>query len=119
MKKATTSDLALTSHADLASAVDTAWSAVGQSFDQFCLIAGVAALSEILEDDVTALEGDAHARSADKPGYRWGRTKGRVGFHGGKVALERPGSARRARAGNCHCPVGRKRPRAAGWRNGR
>ena len=90
MKKTTTSDLALTSHRDLSSAVDTAWGAVGQSFDQFCLIAGVAALSEILEDDVKALAGDAHARSADKPGYRWGRTKGRVGFHGGKVALERP-----------------------------
>ena len=44
----------------------------------------------MLEDDVKALAGDAHARSADKPGYRWGRTKGRVGFHGGKVALERP-----------------------------
>lgn len=90
MKKITTSDLALTSHTDLTSAVDAAWDGVGQSFDQFCLIAGVAALSEMLDDDVKALAGDAHARNADKPGYRWGRTKGRVGFHGGKVALERP-----------------------------
>lgn len=90
MKKTTTSDRALTSQTDLASAVDAAWDGVGQSFDQFCLIAGVAALSEMLEDDVKTLAGAAHARSTDKPGYRWGRTKGRVGFHGGKVALDRP-----------------------------
>ena len=85
-----TSDLALTRHTDLASAVDTARGAVGQSFDQFCLIAGVAALSKVLEDGVKALAGDAHARNTDKPGYRLGRTKGRVGVHGGKVALDRP-----------------------------
>ena len=90
MKKTMTSDRALTSQAELRSAVDAAWDGVGQSFDQFCLIAGVAALSEMLDDDVTALAGRAHARNADKPGYRWGRTQGRVGFHGGKVALERP-----------------------------
>ncbi len=90
MKKTARSDLAMTSHTELASAVDTAWGAVGQSFDQFCLIAGVAALSEMLEDDLKALAGDAHPRSADNPGYRWGRTKRRVGFHGGKVALDRP-----------------------------
>ena len=40
--------------------------------------------------DVTALAGEAHARDTDKPGYRWGRTCGRLGFHGGKVELERP-----------------------------
>jgi putative transposase len=36
------------------------------------------------------LAGDPHARDAEKPGYRWGRTRGRLGFHGGKVELERP-----------------------------
>jgi len=90
MKKTTTSELALASHSELTSAVETAWGAVGQSFDQFCLIAGVAALNEIMEDDVKGLAGDAHARDTDKPGYRWGRTRGRLGFHGGKVELERP-----------------------------
>ena len=102
MKKTMTSELALTSHTDLTSAVGAAWGAVGQSFDQFCLMAGAAALSEMLEDDAKALAGDAHARCADKPGYRWGRTKGRLGFHGGKVAVAPPsrpsrGSRRRPR----------------------
>jgi len=82
VKKTTTSDLALTSLTDLKSAIDAAWDGVGQSFDQFCLIAGVAELCEMLDDDVKALAGGAHARNADKSGYRWGRTKGRVGLHG-------------------------------------
>jgi hypothetical protein len=90
MNKTTTSELALASHSELTSAVETAWGAVGQSFEQFCLIAGVAALSEIMEDDVKGLAGEAHARNTDKPGYRWGRTRGRLGFHGGKVELDRP-----------------------------
>jgi len=90
MKKTTTSAAALTSHTDLSSAVCGAWEAVGQSFDQFCLLAGVSALSEMMEEDATALTGDPYARAADKPGFRWGRTRGRVGFHGGKVEVERP-----------------------------
>ena len=90
MKKTTPSDLALTSDTDPTSAVDAAWGAVGQRFDRFCLVAGVAALSGMMEDDVQALAGNAHARSADQPGYRCGRTKGRLGLHGGKVALARP-----------------------------
>lgn len=90
MKKTTTSAAALTSHNDLTAAVAGAWEAVGQSFDQFCLLAGVSALSEMMEADVTALAGEAHARNTEKPGHRWGRTRGRLGFHGGKVELKRP-----------------------------
>lgn len=90
MKKTTTSAAALASHTDLSSAVCGAWEAVGQSFDRFCLLAGVSALSEMMEEDATALAGDPYARAADKPGFRWGRTRGRVGFHGGKVEVERP-----------------------------
>lgn len=90
MKKTTTSELALASGIDLREAVAGAWDAVGQSFDQFCLMAGVSALNELMDADVASLAGAAHARADDKPGYRWGRTKGRPGFHGGKVELERP-----------------------------
>ena len=90
MKKTTTSELALASGIDLREAVAGAWDAVGQSFDQFCLMAGVSALNELMDADVASLAGAAHARDDDKPGYRWGRTKGRLGFHGGKVELERP-----------------------------
>ncbi len=90
MKMTTTSAAALTSQGALTSAVAGAWEMVGQSFDQFCLLAGFSAPGEMMEADVTALAGEAHTRDTDKPGYRWGRTCGRLGFHGGKVELERP-----------------------------
>ena len=91
MKTTTTSAATLTSQSALTSAVAGAWETVGQSFDQFCLLAGFSALGEMMEADVTALTGEAHARDTDKPGYRWSRTCGRLlGFHGGKVELERP-----------------------------
>ena len=48
------------------------------------------AVLSLLSRDATALAGAPHARAADKPGYRWGRTRGSVGFHGGKVEMERP-----------------------------
>ena len=90
MRRATTSPLALASATELTTAVDAAWEAVGASFEQFCLIAGLSSLTQLLDEDAKELAGAPHARDADKPGYRWGRTKGRLGFHGGKVELERP-----------------------------
>ena len=90
MKRATTSPLALASAADLTAAVEEARDAVGASFEHFCLMAGLASLTQMLEEDAMTLAGAPHARAADKPGYRWGRTRGSVGFHGGKVEMERP-----------------------------
>jgi hypothetical protein len=34
--------------------------------------------------------GPRHSRSKDRHGHRWGRTAGKIGFHAGKVAIERP-----------------------------
>ena len=90
MKRATTSPLALASATEMTTAVEAAWEAVGASFEQFCLIAGLSSLTQLLDEDARELAGAPHARDADKPGYRWGRTRGRLGFHGGKVELERP-----------------------------
>ena len=89
MKQTITSSLALASTADLTTAVEEARDAVGASFEHFCLMAGLASLTQMLEEDAMALAGAPHARAADKPGYRWRRAKGSVGFHGGKVELER------------------------------
>jgi hypothetical protein len=90
IKRPITSPLALASTAELTAAVEEARDEVGASFERFCLIVGLASLTQMLEEDATALAGAPHARAADKPGYRWGRTKGPVGFHGGKVEMERP-----------------------------
>ena len=79
-----------TSAGIVASGIETAWENVAASFERFCLTAGVATLAEMMEQDAVALCGRRHGRSVDRRGYRWGRTAGKLGFHGGKVAIERP-----------------------------
>ncbi len=90
MRKTTTSPLALTSKTEMTAALEEARDAAGGSFEPFCLIAGLSSLTRMLGEDTDALAGAAHARDAGKPGCRWGRAKGRPGFHAGKVELERP-----------------------------
>jgi transposase-like protein len=74
----------------VASGVQTAWEGLSASFERFCLTAGLATLAEMMEQDATELCGGRHQRGGGRRGYRWGRTAGRLGFHGGKVAIERP-----------------------------
>jgi len=71
-------------------AVDKAWDAVSVSFDRFCLTAGIEALGTMMEQDAAQACGARHARSDGRRGHRWGRTQGKIGFHAGKVAVERP-----------------------------
>ena len=70
--------------------VEEAWQDVGASFERFCLTAGVATLSRMMEDDAIQLCGRRYGRGDGKAGHRWGKTKGKFGFHGGKIELERP-----------------------------
>src|SRR6266478_3591720 len=70
--------------------VDKAWDAVSVSFDRFCLTAGIEALGTMMEQDAEQACGARHARSDGRRGHRWGRTQGKIGFHAGKVAVERP-----------------------------
>ena len=71
-------------------AVGKAWDEVSASFDRFCLAAGIETLSAMMERDAEEACGPRHWRGEERRGHRWGRTKGRIGFHGGKVELERP-----------------------------
>ena len=70
--------------------VGKAWEEVSASFDRFCLVAGIETLGTMMEADAAAACGPRHSRSEDRRGHRWGRTQGKVGFHAGKVAIERP-----------------------------
>jgi putative transposase len=70
--------------------VGEAWEEVGASFERFCLTAGIATLTQMLEADVTQLCGPRHGRDPGRSGHRWGRTPGRLDFHGGTVPIERP-----------------------------
>ena len=71
-------------------AVDEAFAEVRASFDRFCLAAGIEALETMMEADVTAASRPRHGRDAARRAHRWGRTRGRIGFHGGKIEVERP-----------------------------
>ena len=70
--------------------VGKAWEEVSASFDRFCLAAGIETLGAMMEADAEVACGPRHSRSEDRRGHRWGRTQGKIGFHAGKVVIERP-----------------------------
>src|SRR5689334_15286975 len=74
----------------VASGVEEAWRDIGASFERFCLTAGVATLADMMERDATELCGPRYGREDSRRGHRWGQAAGKLGFHGGKVAIERP-----------------------------
>jgi len=67
-----------------------ALASMSASFERFCLAAGLEALGEMMEQDAAAACGKRHERGGRRKAHRWGRTKGKIGFHGGKVEIERP-----------------------------
>jgi putative transposase len=69
-------------------AVGKAWDEVSASFDRFCLAAGIDALGAMMEKDAEEAYGARHVRSEERRGHRWSRTQ--LGFHAGKVTVERP-----------------------------
>jgi putative transposase len=85
MKKSTTSPAAVPT-----AIVEEAWQQVSVSFERFCLTAGIATLARMMEEAADGLCGPRYDHGDGKDGHRWGKTKGKVGFHGGKVEVERP-----------------------------
>src|SRR5450830_510701 len=67
-----------------------ALSNISASFELFCLASGMEALGEMMDHDAHAICGPHHARGHFRRAHRWGKTKGKIGFHGGKVEIERP-----------------------------
>ena len=63
---------------------------MGASFERFCLTTGIATLTRMMTEDTERLCGPRHGRTEARAGHRWGRTKGKLAFHGGTVAIERP-----------------------------
>src|SRR5437763_14051542 len=74
----------------LVPSLETAWQDVDSSFERFCLTAGIGAIEQMLCEDAQHLAGAPHSRGGSRVGHRWGRTKGKIGFHGGNVAEHRP-----------------------------
>src|SRR5438552_67757 len=67
-----------------------ALSKISASFELFCLASGLETLREMMGGDAQAICGPRHARGRQRRAHRWGKTKGKIGFHGGKVEIERP-----------------------------
>ena len=70
--------------------LETAWQDLDRSFERFCLTAGIEAMERMLCEDAQRLTGERHSRGRARVGHRWGTTKGKIGFHGGKIAVHRP-----------------------------
>ena len=79
-----------TSSLALVPCLEMAWQDVDRSFERFCLTAGIGAIEQMLCEDAQQLAGAPHSRGGSRVGHRWGRTKGKIGFHGGKIAVYRP-----------------------------
>src|SRR6188768_3240173 len=78
-----------TSPMTLVPSLEAAWQDVDSSFERFCLTAGIGAIEQMLCEDAQQLAGARHSRG-ERVGHRWGATKGKIGFHGGKVVVRRP-----------------------------
>ena len=76
----------------LADAMD----AVRLSVDRFCLLAGVEALAEMMEEDATTVCGARHRRHGNRRGYRWGHTQSEIGTTAAASAA--------ATFATCSCP---------------
>ena len=79
-----------TSAMTLVPSLEAAWRDVDSSFERFCLTAGIGALEQMLGEDAQRLAGAPHSRGGGRVGQRWGATRGKIGFHGGKVDVRRP-----------------------------
>ena len=81
----TASVVALGSATEERDAVRAAFQEVQSSFENFCLLAGIEAFQDLLEDEAADLCGERHQRHEDR--RRWGKSP--VAFHGGRVDIER------------------------------
>src|SRR4051812_30643516 len=84
----TTSVVALGLVTEERDGVKAAFQEVQSSFENFCLLAGIEAFQDLLEEEAADLCGERHQRHEDRRGRRWGKSP--VAFHGGRVDIERP-----------------------------
>lgn len=68
MKTTTRSPLALATAPSGSSLVGEAFEALSKSFEQFCLMAGIESLTQMMGEDMTRLAGDRCEHCPEKPG---------------------------------------------------
>jgi putative transposase len=74
----------------LVPSIETAWQDVDRSFERFCLTAGMGTIEQMLHNDAQRLHRRPYSRGEHRVGQRCGTPTGKIGFHGGKVAVHRP-----------------------------
>src|SRR3954467_3353269 len=74
----TTSVVALGSASEEREAVKAAFQEVRSSFENFCLLAGIEAFQDLLEEEAADLCGERHQRHEDRRGRRWGKARSPV-----------------------------------------
>jgi len=70
---------------------DRALASMSASFERFCLASGIEALAEMMEADARDACGRA-MRAARRQAHRWGKTKGKLGFHAARWRSNVPAS---------------------------
>ena len=115
----TASVVALGSASEERDAVKAAFQEVQSSFENFCLLAGIEAFQDLLEDEAADLCGERHQRHEDRRGRRWERPGGRWPFMAAGSTSNGRGFGRRMASRNWNFPA---LPRASvrpGWASGR
>ncbi len=90
MKTISTFPGASASASNINALVEEAYEDVTESFEKFCLTTGIAYLRQMMDEDAERLAGKRYSHSPDKPGHRQCHARSQVGFHGGKVGIDRP-----------------------------
>ena len=70
--------------------IEEAWQEVGASFERFCLTAGLATLSSMMEEDAVQLCGPRYGRRTARPGIAGGRRKGNWASMAARSSLSGP-----------------------------
>jgi len=102
----------------VAAGLEAAWEDVSVSFERFCLTAGMATLTAMMEVDAAELCGARHGRKRDRRAYRWAGRRASLDFTAARSALYDPACVP-AVAPSWGCRAGRRRKRKTGWASGR
>ena len=65
--------------------LDQAFQGIQQSFEKFCLVAGIEAMQELMEQEASEICGERYQRHEGRKGRRWGTVKGQAAYHGRAV----------------------------------
>ena len=100
-------------------AVRAAFQEVQSSFETFCLLAGIEAFQDLLEDEAADLCGERHQRHEDRQGRRWGKPGARWPFMVAGSTSNGRGFGRRMASGNWSFPALPPASARTGWASGR